>query len=79
MATTTVRVPEEVHAQLRQLASQTGASLQSVLSAAVEQFRRSWILIETNAAYSRIAAERSDVDEEYSELEVTLLDGLDDD
>lgn len=82
MASTTVRLTEETREALRQLSAQSGESMSSVVSKAVEAYRRRCILEQTNAAY---AALRSDPDAWAEELEerrmweATLLDGLADD
>lgn len=79
MPSTTVRVPDEVHTQLQELAGETGETLQGVLVKAVDAFRRAWILAESNAAFARLEAEgRQELADEYAQLEGTLGDGLGD-
>ena len=78
MAGTTVRIRDETRAALRELEEQTGERTQDLLARAVDQFRRSLILAETNVAYARIRAEASDeFDAEIREWDVVLADGLD--
>jgi hypothetical protein len=75
---TTVRIREETREALRELERQTGERPQELLERAVDQFRRSLILAETNVAYGRFRAAGED-DGELREWEGTLADGLDDD
>lgn len=75
--TTTVRIRPETREALRELECRTGKGTQELLARAVDQFRRSLILAETNVAYGRFgAAEREDHDAELSEWDVTLADGI---
>lgn len=74
----TVRIREETRDALRELEDQTGERTTDLLARAVDQFRRSLILAETNAAYSRLAAESDDHARELAELDGTLADGLED-
>jgi hypothetical protein len=80
MAGTTVRIREETRDALRELEQQTGQGLQELLARAVDQFRRSLILAETDVAYGRL---RSTADtspgDELGEWDETLQDGLDSD
>jgi hypothetical protein len=80
LAGTTVRIREETREALRELEAQTGERTTELLARAVDQFRRSLILAETNVAYGRMAAEEGDDDfaGELRELDGTLADGLDD-
>lgn len=76
---TTVRIREETREALRELENQTGEGTQDLLARAVDQFRRSLILAETNLAYARIGAEATDdFADELAEWDATLADGLDD-
>lgn len=76
---TTVRIREETREVLRELENQTGEGTQDLLARAVDQFRRSLILAETNLAYARIGAEATDdFADELAEWDATLADGLDD-
>lgn len=78
MSGTTVRIREETRQALRELEHQTGEGTQDLLARAVDQFRRSLILAETNVAYARLNAEAdNDFTAELAEWEDTLADGLD--
>lgn len=79
---TTVRISEQSHHRLRELAAQSGEPMQAVLDKALEQYRRQQFWEEMNAAYAAIqndpeamAAER----QEFALFEGTLMDGLDPD
>jgi hypothetical protein len=77
MSGTTVRIREETREALRELEDQTGQGIQDLLARAVDQFRRSLILAETNVAYGRLAAQTSDeFGAELDEWDATLADGL---
>lgn len=79
MPGTTVRIREETREALRELEHQTGEGTQELLARAVDQFRRSLILAETNAAYGRMKANPDDeFAAELAEWDGTLADGLDD-
>jgi len=57
MASLTVRIGEKSHKALREIATRTGKSMQSVLAKAIEEYRRQTFLENANAAF---AALRSD-------------------
>lgn len=79
MKTTTVRITRETSDVLRELAAQSGRSLQDVLAAAVEAYRRQVLLDETNAVYAAIRAEPghwSQEEAERADWEATLADNL---
>jgi hypothetical protein len=79
MASTTVRIQESTHATLRELGAASGRSLQDVLAEAVDLYRRTQLLDETNAAYARLRASSPGWEEELAERrvwEATLTDGL---
>jgi predicted DNA-binding protein len=81
VATSTVRIPDRTRQTLADLSSETGESLQDIIAAAVEQYRRNRILEQANQAY---AALKSDPEawqkllDERSEWDDTLADDLDD-
>lgn len=81
MATTTIRVSTETRDLLNRLARTSGTSMQQVLEAALEQYRRRQFLEALNSAY---AASRTDPELQAADVEeralwdATLLDGLDD-
>jgi hypothetical protein len=79
-SSTTVRISEQSHRSLRELAAQSGEPMQTVLDKAIEEHRRQRFWAEMNAAYAVIqndpqalAAEK----EERALWETTLMDGLD--
>jgi hypothetical protein len=76
----TVRIREDTRELLRELEAQTGEGPQELLARAVEQFRRSLILAETNVGYARLRADGDEgLDEEVRAWDSALADGLDDD
>ena len=80
--TTTVRIRTETREALRELETRTGEGTQDLLAKAVDQFRRSLILAETNVAYGRLRADDgawAQVQAERDEWDATLEDGLGDD
>ena len=82
MVSTTVRIKEETHQTLKELAEQDNLPMQEVLGKAVEAYRR-WRLLEaTNAGYAAMRADPEVWKEELEERalwEATLGDGLADD
>jgi hypothetical protein len=77
----TVRIREETREALRELERQTHLRTPDLLARAVDQFRRSLILAETNVAYGVLRADRdawAEIGFEREEWETTLSDGLDD-
>lgn len=78
MPGTTVRIRRETREALRELEDQTGQRPQDLLARAVDQFRRSLILAETNIAYGRLRAEApEELEADLAELDGVLADGLD--
>lgn len=78
MSGTTVRIRDETREALRELENQTGQGPQDLLARAVDQFRRSLILAETNVAYGRMRAEApEEINDELRELDGVLTDGFD--
>ena len=75
MPGTTVRIREETRDALRELEHQTGEGPQDLLARAVDQFRRSLILAETNLAYERMRGAGGD-DDATRDWDATLADGL---
>lgn len=79
MPATTVRIREETRETLRELERHTGQRPQDLLDRAVDQFRRSLILAETNVGYGALRADAGQWDELVAEREqwdATLGDGL---
>jgi hypothetical protein len=80
MPATTVRIREETDEALRDLERRTGLRRAELLARAIDQFRRSLVLAETNVAYAALRqdeAQWAEVEEERREWEGTLADGLD--
>lgn len=72
----TVRIREETREALRDLEAQTHERTPELLARAVDQFRRSIILAETNRAYGALRAQATDDWDELQEWDATLADGL---
>ncbi len=80
--TTTVRVTQETREALQRLARESNEPMQSVLSKAVEEYKRRWILEQTNRAYAALRSKPeqwAEEEEERHAWEQTLADGLQDD
>lgn len=74
-----VRVSEQSHQHLREMAAQSGEPMQTVLDKALEQYRRQRFLEECHAAYCVLQqdpAAWADYQQELAAWDVTLLDGL---
>jgi len=74
-----IRVPEPTHSILRELADETGSSMQDLLVEAVEEMRRQRMFELSNAAYVAMRANEDEWQEELRERklwDVTLSDGL---
>ncbi|NCO41789.1 MAG: hypothetical protein AUJ96_28015 [Armatimonadetes bacterium CG2_30_66_41] len=79
MSTVTVRISSETHSALKELAASGKQSLRSVLTDAVERYRRERFLAQCNADYARLRRDKEAWAEELAERaswDVTLLDGL---
>jgi phage terminase large subunit-like protein len=75
-----VRVSEQSHHRLRELAAQSGESMQTVLEKALEQYRRQQFWKELDVAYAALASDPEAMAEYQAELAIwdcTLMDGLD--
>jgi hypothetical protein len=75
----TMRIREETREALRDLEEHTGERMPDLLARAVDQFRRSLILAETNVAYGALRADAtawSELEAERDEWDATLADGL---
>lgn len=80
MPGTTVRIREETREVLRELERQTGQGPQDLLARALDQFRRSLILAETNTAYDTLRADPvawAELEAERADWEATLADRTD--
>ena len=76
-----VRVSDQTHSTLRELAEETGEPMQDLITEAVEAMRRRRILEMTNAAYAALRADPARWQEELDERDewdATLADGLED-
>ena len=74
-----VRISEQAHLRLRELAAQDGEPMQTVLDKALEQYRRHKFLEECDAAYAVLQQDSeawADYQEELAAWEVTSMDGL---
>lgn len=76
-----VRISEQTHQALREIARAEDSSMQAVLDKAVEEYRRRRFLEEVNAAYAALREDPEawqEVEEERSAWDATLGDGLPD-
>jgi hypothetical protein len=76
-----IRVPESTHSILRELADETGSSMQELLVEAIEEMRRQRMFDLSNAAYAAMRENEDEWQEELRERklwDVTLADGLED-
>lgn len=74
-----VRISEQTHQTLRDMARAEHDSMQSVLDKAVEEYRRRRFLEDVNAAYAALREDPEawkEVEEERSAWDATLGDGL---
>ena len=79
MSTTTVRIRTNSRSQLRELECLTGQGPTDVLARAIDSFRRSIILAETDIAYGALrtdAGVAEAMDAEQAVWDETLRDGL---
>ena len=79
--TTSVRITREAHEKLQALAQMDGLSLTDELDKLVEAQRRQRLFDEANTAYRALREDEQaweEVEEERSNLEGTLADGLED-
>ncbi|HQU42807.1 MAG: toxin-antitoxin system protein [Planctomycetia bacterium 21-64-5] len=80
MATVTVPISEASHKVLLELASHGGEPIERLLDRAIEEYRRSRLLDETNAAFAALRSDEGAWREELAERQdwdATLADGLD--
>ncbi len=78
MSSSTVRISKESSNVLREIAAQEKKSLQTVLDAAIEEYRRHRFLQEANKAYSVLKENPKNWKmelEERKQWETTLSDG----
>jgi hypothetical protein len=79
VATTLVRVREDIRATLQQLAQEESVSMQEILARAVEEYRRARIFERANEAYAALRADPEAWEQELEEQrawEVTLMEGI---
>ena len=82
MATGTVRINQKSHNILRQIASKEGKPMQTILEAAIEEYRRQSFLHEANAVYAALRSDPKKWKEELAERkdwESTLADAHEED
>jgi len=80
MATTTIRISQQTRNALRQLAEESGLSIQTVIDQALKMYRREHFFASLDAAYDRLWNDPVARAEELAEralLEGTLADDLD--
>ncbi len=73
MVTTTVRISQETRSTLRQLAEESGQSIQTVIDQAINVYRREQFFASLDAAYDRLWNDPVARAEELAER--TLLEG----
>jgi len=79
MASTTIRIRETSHQNLKEIAESCGQSLQDALDDAIEERRRTLYLEGVNADYAALSPKAlADLKKEASVWDVTSLDGLED-
>src|SRR5215468_4563050 len=82
MSAPTVRISEESHQILKELAEQTGQTMMDVLAKALDIYRRKLFFEQLNAGYAELQADPEAWAEhlaERKEWDATLMDGLDPD
>jgi len=80
MAHTTVRISHDLHAVLKDIAAAEHATLQQILEAAIEEYRRRRFLEQINSGYADLRANDAEwarVCEERAAWDATIGDGLD--
>lgn len=79
MQSTTIRIREHTRQVLRDLAAQENISMQAVLDAAIEAYRRQRFLQAVNQAYGALKQDPQSwrqLEHERQEWDATLNDGL---
>src|SRR5437667_3789716 len=80
MASGTVRISDKAHTILRELAAESGDTMQAILDRALEEYQRRAFLEAANAEYAALRQDPEAWAEFQKELAVwdaTLTDGLD--
>lgn len=78
MSGLTVQIEENAHAALEKLSQITGESVQSIVSKAIEVYRRKIFLESANVAFQKMREDSAAWKEEQNERELwdaTLIDG----
>ncbi|MGH2531282.1 MAG: hypothetical protein ACRDJW_03145 [Thermomicrobiales bacterium] len=79
MATVTIRVPQETHHLLRELAAKRGTPIGEVVDEATRRLKEADFWAEVNAAYERLYADpvaKADYEAEMAPWDQTAADGL---
>jgi hypothetical protein len=82
LGTVTIRIADETHSALRQLAHEQGRTISQVATEAIDQYAREQFLAGLNEDYARLQADPAawaDWQAELKSFEGTLLDGLEGD
>jgi predicted transcriptional regulator len=82
MASLTVRIKEETHRALQELAAETSEPMIEIIGKAIEQYRRNQFLDRVNEEYAALRRDPQAWSEELEERrawDATLSDGLGDD
>ena len=82
MDTITIRITDETHATLRQLAHEQGRTIAQLATQAIDRYAREQFLVGLNPDYARLQADPAawaDRLAEIESLEGTLMDGLEGD
>lgn len=80
MATPSIQISEQSHRVLRELAEQTGQTVEAVLEKAVDAYRRKLFFEQLNAGYAALRADPeawAELESERKVWDATLMDGLD--
>jgi hypothetical protein len=80
MTNPTARIREMTNAVLHELAQDTGKTVEEVLDAAVEDYRRKIFIEKVNAGYAALRADPvawAEVEAERESMAGSLMDGLD--
>lgn len=78
-ATVMMRMREDIHGALRELAQEENTTLQEVLAKAIDLYRRTRFFEQMNAAYAALRADPEAWQQELEERaawDVTLMDGI---
>lgn len=80
MASLTVRIDENSHKALREIAEASGSTMQAALAQAIEELRRKMLIDETNQGFAALRQDPKAWKQEQDERalwETTLSDALD--